>query len=165
MVRSIGLALVAAAFAFATPVQAQNAQIGKIHIKHAWARASIINVGAAYLTLHNMGSQPDQLIAVATPIAAKAQMHTHMMHNGIAMMRRVKAVEVAPGTPTVFKPGGLHIMLMKLKQPLKKGGTIPLTLTFAKAGKVTIHAKILKAGASGMQHKNHKKASDKKHSH
>ncbi len=165
MVRSIGLALVATAIAFAAPAQAQNAQIGKIHVKHAWARASVINVSAAYLTLHNMGNQPDRLIAVSTPIAGKAQLHTHMMHNGIAMMRQVKAVEVAPGTPTLFKPGGLHIMLMKLKKPLKQGGMVPLTLTFAKAGKVTVHAKILKAGASGMQHKNHKKASDKKHSH
>jgi hypothetical protein len=53
-------------------------------------------------------------------------------------MRPVVAVEIAPGEPAVLQPGGLHMMMLDLKAPLKDGESFPLTLTFEKAGKVTV---------------------------
>jgi copper(I)-binding protein len=47
-------------------------------------------------------------------------------------------VEIAPGETVTLKPGGLHIMLMKLTGPIKKGDAVPITLTFEKAGEITL---------------------------
>ena len=64
-------------------------------------------------------------------------------------MRPVEAIEVHPGTPTVLKPGGLHVMLMGLAAPLKKGQRVPLTLTFEKAGSIEVEAMV--QGVASMQ--------------
>ncbi|MDP6068341.1 MAG: copper chaperone PCu(A)C [Alphaproteobacteria bacterium] len=130
-------------------------QAGEIMVGHAWARASagkMARNGAAYITVHNLGSKADRLVAVETPAAAKAQFHTHVSKEGVMRMRRIKAVEVPPGAPVVFRPGGLHVMLMKLVAPLEKGGELALVLTFEKAGRVEITVPILAVGAMGGQH-------------
>lgn len=127
-------------------------QAGHIMVEHAWARASLVNNGVAYLMVVNGGKTADRLIAAATPVAAMAQFHTHIMTGDVARMRRVKAVDIPAGEHVEFKPGGLHLMLMGLKKPLKKGQSFPLTLTFETAGKVTVQAIVLKAGSSGPAH-------------
>jgi len=65
-------------------------------------------------------------------------------------MREMRAVEVAPGARVTFSPGGMHIMMVGLKQPLKEGQTFPLTLTFEKAGNLDVMVSVAKVGA--MQH-------------
>ena len=64
-------------------------------------------------------------------------------------MRRIDGVDVDPGATAVFAPGGLHIMLIKLKAPLKEGESFPLTLTFEKAGSMEVEAMVAGAGAMG----------------
>ena len=139
----------------ALPVGAQQAPI---KVETAWARASAgeSKTGAAYLTLHNMGTQPDRLVAVATPVAGKTEMHNHIMVGNVAQMRPVDAIEVSPGSPTVLQPGGLHLMLLDLKAPLKAGQSFPVTLTFEKAGRIEANVAVqsLRAPApAGAMHK------------
>ena len=77
----------------------------------------------------------------------------------IAKMRPVDSVAIAPGTPVVFQPGGYHVMIMGLKGPLNEGDSFPLTLTFEKAGDVTVHVTVMKKAAQGhgnMDHGAHK---------
>ena len=62
-------------------------------------------------------------------------------------MRPVDAFEIAPGEPQVLRPGGNHIMLIGLTGPLKPGASFPVTLTFAKAGAVTVDVPVQAAGA------------------
>lgn len=64
-------------------------------------------------------------------------------------MRRLDGVTVAGGQSVTFKPGGYHLMLMDLKQPLKQGEKLPLTLVFEKAGEVSVEAAIAAIGAAG----------------
>ena len=64
-------------------------------------------------------------------------------------MRQVAGVNVPAGGMVLLKPGGYHVMLVKLKQPLKEGGSFPLTLHFAKAGMVTVKVEINGVGAMG----------------
>ena len=125
-------------------VQAYEFKVGDLLIDHPWARASIgqAKAGAAYLVVSNGGSEMDRITAAETPVAKRAELHTHIMEGGVMKMRSVGAVEVAPGEPVVFQPGGLHVMLMGLKAPLKEGESFPLTLKFEKAGKVEIQVKI-----------------------
>ena len=130
------------------PALADDTTLGALTIGDPWARASAgpAKAGAAYITISNGGAEADRLIAAMTPVAKKAAIHTHMMQGGIMKMRPVKAVEVNPGEPTVFMPGGLHIMLMGLKAPLVEGNTFPLTLTFERSGMVEVQVRVLGVG-------------------
>ena len=64
------------------------------------------------------------------------------MDGGVMRMRKVDGIEVAPGSPTVLKPGGLHVMFLGLKKPLTLGETVAVTLTFEKAGKVDVRVPV-----------------------
>ena len=115
----------------------------------AWARATPpgAKTGAAYVTVTNTGKEADRLLSVSTPVAGMAQLHTTINDNGVLKMRPIAAIDVKPGASVTLKPGGYHLMLMQLTQPLKQGETFPLVLTFAKAGKVETEVKVQKAGA------------------
>ena len=108
-------------------------------VNGAFARASptpVATTGAVYLTITT--AETDRLIAIFTPAAAMAHLHESKDENGVMKMKMLEALDIAPGQPAILKPGGMHIMLMGLKAPLKKGETIPLELTFEKAGTVQV---------------------------
>ena len=131
------------ALAVAAPA-ADTAKVGDIAIDQPWARASLGNApnSAAYMILQNTGAVPDRLIGGSTPVATQVQLHTHVMEGGVAKMRPVDAIEVAPGQPTVLEPGGAHVMLQGLTQKLEEGTTMPLTLVFEHAGEVTLEVPV-----------------------
>ena len=139
--------------------------LGKLVIERAWARASVGKNGAAYVTIRNEGGGMDRLIGASSPVAKKVELHTHLMDKGIMRMRQIEAVEVHPGTPAVMRPGGNHIMMMGLKRKLKKGEVFPITLQFAKAGKITVSVTVKSVGASGMDHGKSMKGGKKKMKH
>ena len=99
------------------------------------------------MTITNQGTEVDRLLKVASPVAKKAETHTIETEGGVMKMRPVRAIEVSPGEPSVLKPGGLHIMLMGLKAPLKEGQEFPLTLSFEKAGSIEVEVVVQRAGA------------------
>ena len=136
---------------FSGAAAAENARLGDIHIDAPWARASIgpAKAGAAYLTLVNHGAEADKLVAVETKVARRAELHTHLMEEGVMKMRPVEAIEVDPGAPAVLAPGGLHVMLMGLESPLEKGSTFQLRLTFERAGSVDVTVEVLEPAAMG----------------
>ena len=137
-----------------TALAVDMASVGDIMIHAPWARASIGNTpnSSAYMTLENMGAEPDHLVGSSSPVAKKVQLHTHIMENGVAKMRPVDSIEVAPGSPTVLEPGGLHLMLMGLTKKLGEGGTFPLTLEFEHAGEVTIEVPVKGLAEGSMDH-------------
>ena len=98
------------------------------------------------MTIMNHGAA-DRLISAAAPISAKTELHTHINDNGVMRMRKIPAIDLPAGETVTLKPGGLHVMFMGLKAPLQEGGSFPLTLTFEKAGTVTVQVSVKKAGA------------------
>lgn len=148
-----GLAIMAAVTVAGTGIaQAAEYKVGTIMVSEPWARASaspMAKAGAAYATLVNAGQQMDRLLAAESPVAGKVELHTVLMEGGVMKMRQVNAIEIHPGEPTVLQPGGLHVMLMGLHAPLKEGEVLTVTLTFEKAGKITVEAPIRAAGAKG----------------
>lgn len=128
---------------------AASAQTGQFAIDDAWARATPgrAETGAAYLTIRSPTA--DRLVAAATPVAQKAELHTMEMAGMVMKMRPAESVAIPAGKPVVLKPGGLHIMLMGLKKPLQPGQSFPLTLTFDKAGSRTVEVAVEKIGAMG----------------
>jgi copper(I)-binding protein len=133
---------------------ADMVSVGDIMIHAPWARASVGNPpnSAAYMTLETMGAGPDRLVGGSSPVAKKVQLDTNIMENGIAKMRPVKSIEVAPEAPTVLEPGGLHVMLVGLTKKLEAGTTFPLTLEFEHAGKVTLDVPVKGTGQGSMDH-------------
>jgi copper(I)-binding protein len=150
--RTLSLCLLAAAtLAVATPAGAEDYRVGDIRIDRPWARATPgqVRIGAAYFTLEDVGGAPDRLLRVESPVAAKGEIHTHMAEGSVMQMRPVGALEIRPGAPTVLQPGGLHVMLIDLKQPLKAGDRFALTLEFEHAGRIEIMVPVERIGARG----------------
>lgn len=110
-----------------------------IHVADAKARPTAPGgTGVVYMLVMNHGAADDDLTGLSTPIADKAEMHRSIDMNGMSHMEAVADLPVKANGAVDFGPGGLHVMLMGLKQPLKIGDSFPLTLTFAKAGQVTV---------------------------
>ena len=124
-----------------------------ISFDHVWARPTpgAATTGVTYFTVIDKG-QPDRLVGVSSPVAAAAELHETANDNGVMKMRPVQSVALAPGKPVMFKPGGYHVMLMGLKNPLKAGDSFPLTLTFEHAQPITVTAKVEAAGTAVMGH-------------
>ena len=119
-------------------------------VSNAWARATpgTGSTGAAYLTVTDQGP-PDHLTGASTPVAATAQLHKTENQNGAMRMLPVPDLALASGQPVTFAPGGYHLMLTGLRQPLRKGDSFPLTLTFAHAPPVTVQVRVAGVGAAG----------------
>ncbi len=152
------LAMVAIAFAatlacvVGAPVSANEVKAGDLVISQAWARATPkgAQVGGGYLTIINTGKTPDTLIGGSTDVAVSVQVHKMSMQNGVMKMRRLEnGLTIAPGKTVKLTPSGYHLMLMHLKQPLKQGRKLPITLQFKKAGQVTVSFDIESIGAQG----------------
>jgi copper(I)-binding protein len=144
------IALACSLVALSAPAYAQQNR-ASVTVETPWARATPPGAptGAVYLTIHNGGPSDDRLIAVSTPAAKKADLHTHVMDGNIMKMRAVPDLRIPAGKDVRLAPGGYHVMLTDLNHPLKRGGTLRLTLTFEKAGKIAVTAPILAAGALG----------------
>jgi copper(I)-binding protein len=133
------------------PLTAALAQPGGIEVQQAWARATpgALKSGAAYFTIANHGAEPDRLLSVSSPVAESATLHEEKMEDGMMKMRPLTSVTIAPGKSFALKPGGDHLMLDGLKQPLKEGDHFPLILTFEKAGSQQVEVAVGKAAAMG----------------
>lgn len=152
-------ALLAAAPAFAqhAPMAPSHAGVtlGAIDISGAFTRATLPNapVGGGYFTLTNTGAEDDRLVAASSPAAGAVQMHEMAIENDIMKMRELPDGIIVPAGETVaLEPGGLHLMFMKLAAPLVEGTVVPVTLTFEKAGEITIEVPVAGVGA---QHAGH----------
>lgn len=144
--------LIATAITLLSPLaMAQTATTGPLSIEHVWARSSAASSqnAAVYLTLSNHGKTPDRLLTASTPYASQTQIHRSSVENGVMQMREITdGIAVQPGKTVKFAPGGLHIMLLGLKQPLKSGEHFPLSLRFDKAGERQVEVKVQDAPAA-----------------
>jgi copper(I)-binding protein len=122
-----------------------------IIIAKPWARASILQSrpGATYLTIRNTGNAADRLLGVTSPQAGKVMVHTSKLTNGIMSMRAVTDLEVGAGGTVAMQPGGMHLMLTQLREPLRKGQRLEINLQFEKAGRLQVSVPILSVGARG----------------
>ena len=135
---------------------AHEYQLKSLNIDHPFARATPPGAksGGAFFVVANSGATPDKLIGVASPAARSAEMHQMAVDAGVMKMRAVPALDVPSGGKLELKPGGYHVMLLDLKQPLKAGDKVPLTLTFQNAGSIVVSVDVESmASMDGMMHK------------
>jgi copper(I)-binding protein len=133
------------------PALAHSVTAGDLAITGLWTQAVPPGAPTAlgYLTIENKGSAPDRLVSISSPIADHGELHTMTMDGGVMRMRAIALpATIAPGQKLVLSPTGNHIMLIGLKQRPVAGGTVPLTLTFEKAGTVTTYLHVVPIGGS-----------------
>ena len=121
------------------PVLAAEYRAGNLVIDQPWSPPTppVAAVGALYFSVANGGPRADVLVSVSSPIAREIEIHESRAVRGSIQMRAVTSVECRPGT-TKISPGGLHVMLLGLRQPLVAGMTFPASLHFRDAGAVTV---------------------------
>lgn len=150
------LAAVVGAYVLAGPVaRAEEVKAGDLVITQAWSRATPpgAKIGAGYLTIENKGTTADRLTGITSEAAGKIEVHEMSMNNGVMKMRPVEGgLAIDPGKTVKLAPGGYHLMMMDLKKPLKQGDEVPVTLDFAKAGKVAVTLDVEGVGAQGPAH-------------
>lgn len=104
---------------------------------------SMGGVSAAYMVIENIGDADDTLISVETPVAERVELHETVITGDMAQMGEVEGgIVIIAGGIAHLRPGGLHVMLMELKQNLVEGATIPLTLTFASGTVITLEVPV-----------------------
>jgi periplasmic copper chaperone A len=144
------LALAALLIGFVIPALAQGAGNTSITVEQPWARATPTGAktGAAYMTLDNKSGTADRLTGASSDVADKLQIHEMKVENGVMQMREVPGgLPIPAGGSVVLKPGSYHVMLIGLKKPLTAGEKIPLTLTFEKAGNISVTVPVQAMGA------------------
>jgi hypothetical protein len=137
------------------PVQAAATELA---VSQAWSRAMPPSAptGAVYFVLENRGEQPQRLIGAQTSRAEKTELHTHVHQNDMMKMQQIESVEVPAAGKVEFKPGGNHVMLFGLKQPLVAGESFPITLQFENGGEITTEVSIeVDAPAAGTATQRH----------
>jgi copper(I)-binding protein len=129
---------------------AHEVVVGNLAISGGFSRATLPNapVGGGFLTITNNGAAEDRLISATSPAAGDVQLHEMAMEGDVMKMRELpEGIPVPAGETVTLQPGGLHLMLMQLTGPLVEGTSFPVTLTFEKAGAVTVDLNVLSSGA------------------
>jgi copper(I)-binding protein len=107
------------------------AQAQDVAVQGAWARATVQgqqSTGAFMTLTSRLGSR---LVSASSPVAGVVEVHEMKMEGDVMKMRAVQdGLELPAGKAVELKPGGLHVMLMDLKQAVTKESTVPLTLVF-----------------------------------
>jgi copper(I)-binding protein len=142
-----------ALLALSAAVSGHEFKIGGISIGHPYARPTgpSQSTGGGYLTLTSKGT-PDRLVSASATISESVQLHSMRLEGDVMRMREIGSVEMPADTRVEMKPGGLHLMFVGLKAPLKVGQSFPLKLKFEKAGEVTVDVKVDAMASSEMRH-------------
>lgn len=107
-------------------------------------------IAGGYLKITNTGKSPDRLVSAISAGADRVEIHEMSMTDGVMKMRPLAdGLTIKPGETVELKPGGLHMMFMDIKQPLKQGDKLKATLTFEKAGKLDVSFDVNAMGATG----------------
>ncbi len=146
------LALAALAAGTQTPAFADDSvTAGSLTVSNLWTRATAPDASTAdgYLTVTNDGSDQDLLVGVSSPMAESGELRMIGVNDGVVSRQAINGgIEIPAGAAVTLRPGTFHITFVTLKEPLVEGGTLPVTLTFAKAGDVNAIMRIIAADAT-----------------
>jgi len=130
---------------------------GGISVTEVYARAVPPGqpTSAAFMTLHNPQTSDRALVEARSKAAKNVELHTHTMDGGMMRMRRIDRIDIKAGGTTELKPGGLHVMLIGLQQPMPAGSSIALELVFDDGSVLLVDAPVRDV-ARTMQHNKHR---------
>jgi hypothetical protein len=146
------LTLIRVAAVCGTLVFAGAALAQGVEVKDVWVRGTVQGQKATGVFMQLKSTDSAALVAAQSPVAGVVEIHEMKMENNVMKMRAIPKLDLPAGQAVDLKPGGYHVMLMDLKQPLKKGDTVPITLKFqGKDGKpqeVEVKAEVRDLAAS-----------------
>lgn len=152
------LSLLVAGLMFSAGVFAGAADAVSVH--DAYVRLAPPNAPAtgAFMVIKNNGEKDVKVLKADNQVSKVTELHTHLNEGGVMKMRPVSAIDIKPKSEAVLKPGGLHVMLIDLKAPMKEGDMVPITLSFDDGSSKVVDAKVVKPTAAPvpMDHMNHK---------
>jgi hypothetical protein len=108
--------------------------------------------GAAFMVIENRGSEPAALIGAATSVCDVVELHESVVAGDVMTMRPVEGgrIVIPAGEQVTLKPGGLHVMLIGLREQLVPGSSFSLTLVFDEADAVEVEVMVREVGATEM---------------
>ena len=106
-----------------------------VEVKDAWVRATVAQQKSTGAFMQLTAKSDARVIEARSPIAGVTQIHEMAMEKDVMKMRQIPGLDLAAGRTLELKPGGYHVMLMDLKQPLKAGERVAITLVFEDAAK------------------------------
>ncbi len=151
------LTMLAAGLIFSAGVLAGAAD--NVSVQDPYVRLAPPNAAAtgAFMVIRNTGDKDVKVVKADNPVSKATELHTHLNEGGVMKMRPVPAIEIKAKGEAALKPGGLHVMMIDLKAPLKEGDSVPITLTFDDGSSKQVDAKVLRATAvpAPTEHKQH----------
>jgi periplasmic copper chaperone A len=122
-----------------------------IEVRDAWTRpAAQGGNGAVYFAIRS--SAADEIAGISSDAAEAVEMHESMMNNDVMEMHQLQTLPLNAGEEVIFEPGGLHVMLVGLKQDLKTGDEIQITLHFKNYQDISVRVPVQDTPASGHNH-------------
>lgn len=123
-----------------------------ITVREAYIRAVPAGqtVTAAFMQLENSSDVKRIIVNASSPESRVVELHEHIHEQGMMKMRRLESLVIPASDKTILQPGGLHIMMIGLHQPLKLGQNVTLTLEFADGSSKTISAPVRKISMQDM---------------
>jgi copper(I)-binding protein len=144
------LSLLAVGLIFSAGVLAAAAD--QVSVQDPYVRLAPPNAPAtgAFMVLKNNGDKDVKVLKADNPTSKATELHTHLNEGGVMKMRPVAAIEIKAKGQAELKPGGLHIMLIDLKVPMKEGDVVPITLSFDDGSSKQVDAKVVRPMPAGM---------------
>lgn len=150
------IALLAAALLISANVLAADAD--QVSVNNPYIRLAPPNAPAtaAFMVLKNVGAKDVKLVKADNPATRVTELHTHLNEGGVMKMRPVPAIEIKAGGETALQPGGLHVMMIEPKAPMKEGDVVPLNLTFGDGSSKRVEIKVMRTAPGSMPMMEHK---------
>lgn len=144
------LSLLAASLMFSAGVLAGAAD--HVSVQDPYVRLAPPNAPAtgAFMVIKNNGDKDVKVVKADNPVSKVTELHTHLNEGGVMKMRPVPSIEVKAKGEAVLKPGGLHVMMIDIKTPMKEGDVVPITLSFDDGSTKQVDAKVVRPMAAPM---------------
>jgi copper(I)-binding protein len=118
---------------FAT-LAASSAALAQVAVLDPWVRGTVPAQKTSGAFMQLKSPKDSALVGVTTPVAGIVEIHEMKMDGAVMRMSAVPRLDLPAGKVVDLKPGGYHVMLMDLRQPLKEGDSVPVTLAFQDKG-------------------------------
>lgn len=128
--------------AMAAGLLVSAAAFAQVSVQDAWVRGTVPGQtsSGAFMTLQSADGA--KVVGVSTPVAGTAEIHEMKMDGNVMRMKALPSLDLPKGQAVQLKPGGYHVMLMDLKQPLVKDTVVPITLKVELADKRVVEQKV-----------------------
>ncbi|EKE17058.1 MAG: hypothetical protein ACD_10C00643G0004 [uncultured bacterium] len=124
----------------------------QVSVENPYVRLAPPNAPAtgAFMVIKNNGDKAIKILKADNPVSRVTELHTHLNDGGVMKMRPVPGIDIKAKGQAILQPGGLHVMMIDLKAPMKEGDVVPITLSFDDGSSKQVDAKVVRPMAAGM---------------